>query len=186
MLILKRNSICMERGPVKCTLKVVESKKPIYVMFFVWTLYLMLAATSDIRCSSMSSAVFWIGSLFARVSNFSTLHLVPIHPLPRERKLKRNHVAAKLANHLSGNLTFGVGSRAHNWLQSYTKMPGGVNMVYVFTWRDDMVCRFSHDVTKNETTKLLILLRFNFMMYKSSLKLLFIQIFAQNKLRLNF
>ena len=39
--------------------KVVESKKPIYVMFFVWTLYLMLTATSDIRCSSMSSTVFW-------------------------------------------------------------------------------------------------------------------------------
>ena len=69
-------------------------------MFFVWTLYLMLTATSDIRCSSMSSTVFWrvtpvsgsYGSLFARASNSSTLHLIRIHPLPRERKLKRNHV----------------------------------------------------------------------------------------------
>ena len=42
-------------------------------------------------------------------------------------------------------------------------------------------CRFSHDVTKIETTKLLILWRFNFMMYKSSLKLLLIQIFAPNE-----
>ena len=42
-------------------------------------------------------------------------------------------------------------------------------------------CRFSHDVTKIETIKLLILLRFNFMMYKSSLKLLFMQIFAPNE-----
>ena len=45
----------------------------------------------------------------------------------------------------------------------------------------DFYCRFSHDVTKIETTKLLILLRFNFMMHKSSLKLLFIQIFAANE-----
>ena len=43
-------------------------------------------------------------------------------------------------------------------------------------------CRFSRDVTKIETTKLLILLRFNFAMYSSSLKLLIIQIFAPNEL----
>ena len=42
-------------------------------------------------------------------------------------------------------------------------------------------CRFSHNVTKIETTRLLILLRFNFMMYKTSLKLLFIQSFAANE-----
>ena len=30
------------------------------------------------------------------------------------KKTLTQHVAAKLANHLSGNLTFGVGSRAHN------------------------------------------------------------------------
>ena len=47
---------------------------------------------------------------------------------------------------------------------------------------ESMCCQFSHDVTKIETTKLLILLRFNFMMYKGSLKLLFIQIFAPNEL----
>ena len=35
-----------------------SQKRPISVMFFVWTLYLMLTATSDIRCSSTSSSVF--------------------------------------------------------------------------------------------------------------------------------
>ena len=65
-----------------------------------------------VHCILKSHSRISYASLFARASNFS------IHPLPRERKLKRNHVAARLANHLYGNLTFGVGSRAHNWLQS--------------------------------------------------------------------
>jgi len=57
-----------------------SQERPVSGMFFVWTLYLMLTATSDIRCSSMLSTVFCIlkshsrisyGSLFARASNFA-------------------------------------------------------------------------------------------------------------------
>ena len=114
-----------------------SQKRPISVMFFVWTLYFMLTATSDIRCSSMSSTVMKSQSRISYGSLFASNYLIPIHPLPRERKLKRSHVAAKLANHLSGNLTFGVGSRAHNWLQSTQKC------LEVSTW----VCNWPQTLT---------------------------------------
>ena len=51
---------------------------------------------------------------------------------------------------------------------------------YNFLSRTFVDWGFSHDTTKIQTTKLLILLRFTFMMYKSSWKLVFIQIFALN------
>ena len=115
--------------------KMVESKKA----NFCDVLYLDIVFDVDsnkwhsvffnvVHCIFKSESRIFYGSLFARASNFSTLRLIPIHPLPRERKLKRNHVAAKLANHFSGNLTFGVGSRAQNWLQSTQKC------LRVWTW----------------------------------------------------
>ena len=68
MLILKRNFILHVLNVVKCTLKTgtraqsykggCVKKRPISVIFFAWTLYLMSTATSDTRCSSMSSTVF--------------------------------------------------------------------------------------------------------------------------------
>ena len=57
---------------------------------------------------------------------------------------------------------------SHEWLQ--TELDDTKSYYhYLFPHSN---CRFSHDVIKIDTTKILILLRFNFMMYKSSLKLL--------------
>ena len=135
MLILKRNFILHVLNVVKCTLKSGTgtqsykggwvNNRPISVMFFVWTLYLMLTATSDIKCSSTSSTVFprvtpespTVACLLEPATFRPCTWFPYIHFHVKENS-KRNHMAAKLANHLSGNLTFDVGSRADNWLQS--------------------------------------------------------------------
>ena len=72
-----------------------------------------------------------------------------------------------------------------NWPPARASVHNDIYRWLVDSWQlvqnSKQYCRFSQDVTKIETTKLLILLRFNFMMYKSSLKLLIIQIFAPNE-----
>ena len=57
-------SSCIEQGQVYFEDWNYNSKLqrslPMSVMFLVWTLYFMLTATRDIRCSSMSSTVLYV------------------------------------------------------------------------------------------------------------------------------
>ena len=57
----------------------------------------------------LTRSTLTVACLLVAAEVMMTLHLTPIYPLPRERQLNCNHVAAKLVNHLSGNLTFGMG-----------------------------------------------------------------------------
>ena len=145
MLIMKRNFILHVLNVVKCTLRSgtgTQSYKGGWVKkgqfmwcslfgrcIWCWQQQVTLGVLQRRPLYLKSHSRISYGSLFARASNFSTLHLIPIHPLPRERKLKRNHVAAKLANHLSDMETWPL-AWGHVRIIDF-KVPGGVNMVCV-------------------------------------------------------